>query len=195
LVIIVAVMVLGFALGQLRGIAQTYFAGPGDRSRFRVCFDIKSDGEADVIWQNLASLGEIARFAPSLASSSLRDKTPAAAGTIRDCADQAGRRWSERCTVLDHERKELVVEFLTREPGFPFPFLEMTGGWSVQREADGALVRVWWEGRPKYPALNPVILPLLAWQARRQFPVMVRLMSGQNVMQTGSPSLLTVAPC
>jgi hypothetical protein len=195
LVLAVAVMVLAFALGQLRGIMRAYAAGPGDGARFRVCFDLRSDGDAGTIWRNLARLGEIARFAPSLAASGLRDDANPGAGAIRECTDRAGRRWSERCTALDHERRELAVEFLTREPGFPFPFAEMTGGWSVRAEPDGALVRLWWEGRPQYPALSPVILPLLAWQARRQFPVMVGLMAGQRVAVAGGSPLPVVVPC
>ena len=88
------------------------------------------------------------------------------------------------------------MEFLAREPGFPFPFLAMTGGWHVRAESGGTAVRVWWEGEPKFPALNPLILPLLAHQARRQFPGMLRGMglAGDGGRFTGS-ALLTLAPC
>ncbi|MDP3073196.1 MAG: SRPBCC family protein [Opitutaceae bacterium] len=196
LVVVIAALVLGFALGQLRGIGTAFAADARDRARFRVCFEFTGGGDPREIWGNLANFGEVARFAPTLASSRLRDGEEPAEGAIRDCADLANRRWSERCTVLNHQTRELSLEFLTREPGFPFPFLEMTGGWSVRTESDRTVVRVWWEGLPKFPLLNPVILPLLAHQAKSQFPVMVRRMglSGSRSV-AGGPALLALAPC
>ena len=196
LVVVIAALVLGFALGQLGGIAAVYATDGRDASRFRVCFDFSGHGDPATIWGHLANFGEIARFAPMLASSSVRAGGPPVEGAIRDCADHAGRRWSERCIRLDAETRELNMEFLAREPGFPFPFLAMTGGWHVQAGSGGATVRVWWEGVPKFPMLNPVILPLLAHQARRQFPVMLRRMglADGNTSRT-APARLTLAPC
>ncbi len=196
LVVAIAALVLGFALGQLRGIRAAFAADGPDHRRFRVCFDFAGEGRAEEIWKNVANFGEVARFAPTLASSGLRAGQEPAQGAIRDCADLAGRSWSERCTVLNHETRELTMEFLTREPGFPFPFLEMTGGWSVRTESGRPVVRVWWEGVPKFPLLDPVILPLLARQAKSQFSVMVRRLglSGGGT-QAGAAGLLALAPC
>ncbi len=190
---LVAVCVLGFAIGQLRGISRLYVKD-GD-SRFRVCLDIHSRGSEMAIWRNLANLGAISRFAPSLASSSLRSGTEPAVGCIRDCVDKGGRSWSERCTSIDHEKRTLVMEFLAKEPGFPFPFVEMSGGWSVREGARGTVVKVWWEGTPKFPLLNALILPLLSWQARRQFPAVVSAMSGESNMVNQRPLHPVIAPC
>lgn len=193
-VVAVALCVLGFALGQLRGIARAYGTAGGS-ARFLVCFDVVSNGSADLIWRNLCDLGGIARFAPMLAASTLRDGTQPGPGAIRDCADRSGRRWSERCAALDHGQMKLMMEFLTHEPGFPFPFAEMTGGWSVKPTASGSQIQVWWEGRAKYPRLNGLVMPLLAWQARRQFPVIVKNLSGQTSADGTHSMIPAIAPC
>lgn len=192
-IIVVATFVFGFAIGQLMGITRLYVK-PGE-CRFRVCLDINSDGDADVIWENLANLGDVARFAPTLTSSVLRGNAEPGVGSIRTCIDRSGRSWSERCVGFDHERKEMVMQFLAEELGFPFPFAEMSGGWSIQTLPSGAVVRVWWEGLPKYPHLNAVLLPLLSWQARRQFPDMVLRMSGGSEHTTHSRLRPVIAPC
>jgi len=191
--VVVAMFVLGFAIGQLKGIARLYSQGSG--GRFRVCFDINSNGNANMIWGNLADLGAISRFAPTLVSSSLRSDSGPTAGCIRDCVDTAGRSWSERCKLIDHEQRTLVMEFLANDPGFPFPFVEMSGGWSVHDGAHGARVRVWWEGMPKFPRLNSLLLPLLAWQARCQFPAVVAALSGESKLSDQVRLHPVIAPC
>ena len=194
LVIAVSLAVGGFAVGQLRGIARVY-ADPADAARFRVCVDVRSDGDAAILWENIANFGEIARFAPMLASSRMRDDAQPGVGAVRDCADHGARRWSERCTVLDRARREFEVEFLTREPEFPFPLSALKGGWIVQEAPEGAVVRIWWSGVSKWAVLAPVVPVLFAWQAQRQFPGMVRRLAGAPGTPGAMPRIFGVAPC
>lgn len=194
LAIAVALAVLGFALGQLAGIARVY-AIRADASHFRICLEVETDGDADLIWREIANFGGIARFAPMLAFSRLRDDAAPAVGVIRECADQGKRRWSERCTVLDHERRDFEVEFLAREPDFPFPFAGLKGGWTVRPAAAGAMVRIWWEGTLKNRILAPVIPPFFAWQAQRQFPPMIQRMAGSGISAATGSRILAVIPC
>lgn len=72
LVIGIALAVLIFALGQLRGIARVYQIPGGEAGRIRVCLEIHTSGDASKVWRNLADLGAIARFAPMLAKSASR---------------------------------------------------------------------------------------------------------------------------
>ncbi len=196
LAIAIALAVLAFAIGQLRGITRVYRplgAAPGN---IRVCLDIATAGDADLVWRNVADLGAIARFAPMLATSAMRDDAAPGVDTVRECSDRQGRKWSERCVRFEAERRELEMEFLANEPGFPFPFSALRGGWHVRPTAGGVAVQIWWEGTLKYPQLAPVIPPLLAWQAQHQFAGVVRRMAGHG--QGGgayAAPRLAVVPC
>ncbi|MBI2516151.1 MAG: SRPBCC family protein [Opitutae bacterium] len=191
----IAAAVLGIALAQLRGIAQTYAADASGRSL--VCLEIHSAGRPDVIWRNLSDLGSIARFAPSLSFSRLRDPAVTRVGAVRECGDHGGREWAELCKRFDAAAREIEADFLVDEPGFPFPFAALEGGWSVRAgEAGGSVVRVWLRGRPKPRLLTPLILPLLEWQSRRTFgPTVQRL--AQEPGAPASPDLArwAIIPC
>jgi hypothetical protein len=154
-----------------------------------------STGDAETIWRNLIDLGGIARFAPSLASSGMRGNAVPAAGVVRDCVDRSGRRWSEQCVAIDEVERRLVMKFMAQEPGFPFPFTEMNGGWLVRETDGGTMVRVWWDGQPRYPLLNPFVLPLLAWQARGQFPEVVMKLAGESKLDGHVAFRPAIAPC
>lgn len=196
LVAAVALSVLGFAIGQLRGIARVYRSNPGNPRRIRVCIEVCTPGDAETIWRNVADMGNISRFAPMLATSAMRNGEPPRAGAVRECSDHAQRRWAERCLRFDSAQRELDVEFLAEEPGFPFPFQALRGGWRVQPASSGAVVTIWWEGTLRHAALAFVVPPLLAWQAQRQFAVVVSRMSVDEWRKTAmTPKLLSVVPC
>jgi hypothetical protein len=193
----VAVVVLGFAIGQLFGIARAYRPKGTKPGCVRVCVEIRTAGDAETVWRNVADMGRISNFAPALASSAMRDGAVPGVGAVRDCPDRAGRQWAERCTRHDPVRREIEVEFLTDEPGFPFPFSKMVGGWSVQNDFAGTVaVRIWWEGVLRQRVLSAVVPALLAWQAQRQFAEVVRRMAaGESVDSGARPSVLSVVPC
>lgn len=196
LIVGIALAVLAFAIGQLRGIARVYRSCAGDPRGIRVCIEVRTPGDAQTIWQNVADMGNISRFAPMLATSAMRDGASARAGAVRECSDHACRRWAERCLRLDGARRELEVEFLADEPGFPFPFATLRGGWRVSPESDRVAVTIWWEGTLRHAVLASVLPPLFAWQAQRQFSGVIQHMAGaqRTVSKTGvrRPS---VVPC
>jgi hypothetical protein len=192
----IALAVLAFALGQLRGIARVYRIDGATNGRVRVCIEFQTAGDAATVWRNVADLGGIARFAPMLAKSALRDDAPPGVGALRECIDRGGRQWSERCVHFDPAKRELEVEFLANLPGFPFPFSALRGGWQVQSVADEVAVKIWWDGTLKYPTLASVIPPLLAWQAQRQFAGVVRQMAGHGQVRSASAvPRLAIVPC
>lgn len=198
-VALVAVIVLGFALGQLLGINRVY-AVVGDQPgspAYRLCIEVATLGRPEEIWANLADLGSIARYSPMLAFARLRDATPGV-GAVRECGDHAGRKWAERCLRLDQERRELEIAFLTDEPSFPFPFSILRGGWEVRPAAagHGALVRVWFEGTPRPRLLTPFIMALLEQQSRRTFPATILQLAGFPARKSSRrATLLTVTSC
>jgi len=195
LVGVVALVVFAFAAGQLRGIAHAYRPNPGEPRQIRVCIAVHTAGDAETVWRNVADMGNMARFAPVLATSAMRDGETPQVGAVRECSDHAQRRWAERCSRLDASRRELDVEFLAHEPGFPFPFVALRGGWRVQSESTGAVVSIWWEGTLRHAMLAAVLPVLLAWQARRQFAVVVgRMAMGELSKTSVPPTLLSVVP-
>jgi hypothetical protein len=196
LVSMVTLAVLGFALGQLRGIARVYRPRTDAPRQIRVCIEVRTPGSAETVWRNVADMGNIARFAPLLATSGMRDDEPARVGAVRVCRDRAQRHWAERCVRLDAAARELDVEFLAAEPGFPFPFQSLQGGWRVRDEPGGAAVTIWWEGTVHHAILAGVLPALLAWQAQRQFAVVVaRMAATDSPTPTAGSTLLSVVPC
>jgi hypothetical protein len=70
------------------------------------------------------------------------------------------------------------VRFLCEAPGFPFPATTMRGGWEVAaRNEVGSEVSVWWELTPKPKWLTPILLPVLAFQADRDFARVIERMA------------------
>lgn len=192
----IAACVLAFALGQLRGIARCYRPAGAPRGSIRVCLEFGASGNVDATWRNMSALGAIAQFVPMLAHSALREGARPGVGAVRECADRAGRCWAERCTRFDSEAREFEMEFLATEPGFPFPFAALRGGWSVQPGGQGVAVKIWWEGTLRRAALAPVMAPLLEWQARRQFAGVVRNMAeGSSAARAATPGAFSVVPC
>lgn len=181
LLLVVAAIVAGFGLAQLLGIARSYRAPTATGASHRVCVEVTTAVTAEALWRAVGDLGAIARFAPHLADSRLRDDAAPAAGAVRECRDVSGRTWAERCTLYEPGDHRLEVEFLTDEPGFPYPFRAMTGGWSVEQRVLGAAVRVWWHVTPKRPRLAAVILPVMDHTVRRSFPDTIAQMAAAGV--------------
>ena len=143
LIFAVAAVVGGFALGQLLAVR----AMVRDRDRpghYRHCVRVPTTADADALWAVIADLGRIADHSDMLARSGMRGGAPVAPGAIRDCADAAGRTWSEQVERLDPVRREVTLRFLADAPGFPFPVREMTGGWRVIPWGEASVTEVWW---------------------------------------------------
>jgi hypothetical protein len=185
----VALIVLAFGVWQLVGVDRLHRSmGSG---LYRHCVLVGVNASADNMWQSIAQLGEISRYMPTLKASKIRDEESPGRGCVRECEDQSGKRWAERCSVFDPDTRRFDVEFLCDEPGFPFPASEMLGGWQVMPDgASSCVVMVWWELQPKPRWLAPVLLPLLGFQADRDFPRVIHIMATeageQPVSQTRS---------
>lgn len=171
---LVAAAVLLFGVLQLRGILKVHAGSrPG---LYRHCLMVAVDAPAPALWRVVGNLGEIQRYMPSLQSSELLDDAAPGVGAVRHCVDRQGKAWSEECIGFNPGH-DFTVRFLADEPGFPFPASEMIGGWQVMSAEHGSIVMVWWELTPKPKWLTPALLPLLAFQADRDFTRVIGAMA------------------
>lgn len=181
LVLAIAGMVLLFGLWQLRGIALVHrLPGTG---LYRHCIAVQTEAPAEAMWEIIARMGEIQRYMPSLRRSELLHRASPGLGAVRQCEDKSGKQWQEECTAFNAGRS-FDVRFVSEAPDFPFPAHPMVGGWEVTPVQGGSQVRVWWEMAPKPAFLAPVLMPLLAWQADRDFPRIIGRMAAETQGQT-----------
>jgi ribosome-associated toxin RatA of RatAB toxin-antitoxin module len=174
LVAAVAGIVFLFGVAQLWATGQAHKTGAD--GAYRHCVIVETNAPADKMWPIVANLGEIKHYMPSLKDSVILDGRSPVVGAVRACVDHAGKAWREECVAFQ-PGQSFVVRFLTEAPDFPFPVQRMRGGWQVTPSAEGSQVMVWWELTPKNRLLAPVILPMLAFQADRDFPQVVRRMA------------------
>jgi len=179
LLLAVAGVVLFFGVLQLVGVVRLHRL-PGSGGLYRHCVLVESGVAAPEMWKIVARLGEISRFMPMLKSSSLRGDLSPGKGCVRQCEDQSGKQWAEECTSFDPAARSFEVRFLCDEPGFPFPATAMRGGWEViPTGADSCETMVWWELAPNPRWLAPVLMPVLAFQADRDFPKVISNMAAE----------------
>lgn len=189
LVMSIAGIVLLFALLQLYGIHLGHL-NPGT-GLYRHCLIVQTQAPAGRLWPVVADLGAISRFVPMLAHSEVSDNQPPQQGVIRRCSNHKGQHWGELCTDWQ-EGTSFSLRFLTDEPGFPFPASAMLGGWSVQSTDQGSEVTIWWELMPKPAWMAPMMLPMLAFGADKDFPQVISRMASAAMQeaqqQNGAPA-------
>jgi len=170
----VALIVLAFGVWQLWGINRVHRVP--ESGLYRHCVPVHVNASAIAMWSVVSQLGDIQNYTPALKSSELLDGKAPGVGAIRRCVNQAGKVWAEECVTFEAGRR-FVVRFLTEAPDFPFPAKAMIGGWEVVPSGEGAEVMVWWELQPKPAFLAPVLMPMLAFQADRDFPKVIARMA------------------
>ena len=174
LVVAVALAVFVFGAWQLWAIGRAHkLPSTGE---YRHCILVHVNAPADAMWRVVSRLGDIKAYMPSLRRSVVLDGRAPGVGAIRSCEDRAGKRWSEECVEFNAGRG-FVLRFLSEAPDFPFPAKTMRGGWEVIPTDGESQVMVWWELMPKQKLLAPIILPLLAFQADRDFPRIIQRMA------------------
>lgn len=174
LVVSVAFAVFLFGSWQLWAIGQAHKLK--DSGQYRHCILVAVNAPADAMWRVIGRIGDIKHYMPALKHSAILDGKTPGVGAVRMCEDRAGKRWAEECIEFKVGRS-FDVRFLSEAPDFPFPAKTMRGGWEVIPTNGGSEVMVWWELEPKQKLLAPIILPLLAFQADRDFPKIVQRMA------------------
>jgi len=183
LVLAVAVVVFGFGAWQLWAAGRAHKTGKDDE--YRHCIIVETNAPAEKMWRVVGNIGDIKNYMPSLKHSVVLDGKTPGVGAVRACEDRAGKQWSEECTEFNLGRS-FAVRFLSEAPNFPFPARTMSGGWEVTPSNLGSQVMVWWELTPKNKLLAPVILPLLAFQADRDFPKIIQRMATAALGNNGA---------
>lgn len=170
-------VVLSLVWYQQRAIRKGFQVPSEAQDEYQVCIAVDTPVAGDAFWNVLADLGAIHRYMPSLRSSAITVGETAGVGCVRTCENVKGQVWSELCEQWE-EGRSFSVTFLTNEPGFPFPFSTMRGGWRITPNAIGCRVEVWWRVVPQYPLIASVLLPLMAADARRSFVEVIEHMAG-----------------
>ncbi|MCU0498810.1 MAG: SRPBCC family protein [Anaerolineae bacterium] len=174
----VGAIVLFFGVRQLQGIQEVYTIS-GDPNTQRLCVAVVTPASADQLWPMIADLPSIQRYSPNLTQVILRNQAESGVDAIRQCTDVRGKTWAEHCQRYDHQMRRVDFKFLADEPGFPYPFKTMLGGWQVTPNPNGtgSTVTIWFEVTPKYRAAHPIILAFLARNFARSFGELVARMT------------------
>lgn len=201
--IAIAAIVLFFGIRQLQGVSEMY-ALPGKPNTHKLCVAVGTPESADTMWSVIADLGSIQTYSPNLTKVILRDNAHPGVDAVRQCTDVNGKTWGEQCKRYDQNARSVEFQFLADEPGFPYPFGTMVGGWDVVPREDGSTVTIWFEVTPKYGFLHPIILAIMSRNLANGFGEVVARMTaaarGENVPthisleQYGIRSVLMACP-
>jgi hypothetical protein len=180
IVTVVALVVFAFGIWQIWGIDRAYRAeNPAVR---RHCLVVRTRAPAVDMWNIIKRMGDIQNYMPSLVRSEILDGKVPGVGAVRHCTDKAGRSWSEECIRFE-PGYSFTMRFISEAPDFPFPASMMFGGWEVIPMGGESDVVVWWEIAPKPRFLAPILLPILAFSADRDFVQIVRQMTNDALKQ------------
>lgn len=179
-VLAVAGIVLAFGIWQVWEIDRTHRAE--NPALHRHCLVVRTEAPAAAIWDVIERMGDIQNYTPSLVRSEILDGKAPGVGAVRRCTDQSGRCWAEECVDFEPGHS-FTVRFVSEAPDFPFPVSTMVGGWEVISAGTGSDVMVWWEIAPKPRFLAPVLLPVLAFGADRDFVGIIRRMADDAMVR------------
>ena len=175
----IAALVGLLATWQLVGLARMYRPDPASRE-VRLCLRWPTQASSERVWNAIADVGRIDRYAPHVLSSRLQNDGPPKVGSVRECEAMNGTRWAERIIELDPAHRRLNLEFDAEAPDFPFPFSSLRGGWAVDEQESGNQVSIWLEGTPTRAGITPLLMPLMERKASRDFARIIAAMAGSD---------------
>jgi hypothetical protein len=134
-------------------------------------------------WEVLSDLDGWGEHAPNLSKTEVVDG--AAEGAVRRCYNNAGKGWSETCTLWQPGRR-YVIEVDTSD--YPYPMALMRGTFSADDEGSGTRVRLQFDYRFKYGPLGRLAgiaaRPMFARTCRR----LLKSIEAESISR--SPSVL-----
>lgn len=179
LLLISGIAILVGVLGSFQIWGIRLYHQLANTQRYRHCLSVEVPVPAAAMWEIIGDLGQIQQYMPSLKHSELLNNSQPGVEAIRHCINNKNQAWSEVCIAFE-PGKSFDMRFLSEEPGFPFPAKEMLGGWEVFNQSPtSSQVRIWWELVPKSDWLAPLLMPVLAFQADRDFVRIVQVMAEQ----------------
>lgn len=184
----VGLLVLVFALFQISGIYRGYLSD-SERAEYLVTVTVMAQAEPAAMWATIRDLGAIHEYSEGILGSHLRDQDSPGVGAVRVCSNRAGDQWAEECVLLDDEEYELELRFLHEEPGFPFPFERLSGGWSIRFIPGGSSVRIWWAPVLSRRWIAPFLLPIMHKQVHASMTELVQNMDRASAEIAASASV------
>lgn len=176
-VLLVALAVLGFGVGQLLGVRRLLRETHPRLGAWHHCLSVDVDVPPDAMWKVVSDLGAISRFVPALVRSDLVANVRPSEGAVRACADTSGRQWKEVCTSFEPHAHQLRLRFRTEADDFPYPMRVMHGGWEVASRGEGSRVTVWWSVTPTMPLLSWLLVAIMGHRLDAAFPSVVERMA------------------
>lgn len=159
-----------------------------DSGAYRHCILVETNAPSEELWRVIGNIGEIKNYMPSLKSVVVLGGKAPSVESVSACEDYTGKQRAEECTEFNPGHS-FTVRFLSEAPNFPFPAKTMRGGWEVTPSNAGSQVAVWWELTPKNKLFAPIILPLLAFQADRDFPKIIRRVATAALQKSGEAQM------
>ncbi|MGF1571005.1 MAG: SRPBCC family protein [Nodosilinea sp.] len=192
LVLIIAGVVLAFGCWQIWGIDCAHRAK--NPALYRHCLIVATKAPAAVMWDAIERMGDIQNYMPSLVRSEILDSKSPGIGAVRRCTDSSDRHWAEECIEFEPGHS-FTMRFAAEAPDFPFPASTMLGGWKVMSVGTGSEVMIWWELAPKPSFLAPILLPILAFSADRDFVQVIQRMANDSQEQNLNGARLIMRFC
>ena len=192
MVLIVAGVVLVFGCWQIWGIDRAHRAK--NQALYRHCLIVRTEAPAAAMWDAIERMGDIQNYMPSLVRSEILDSKLPGVGAVRRCTDKSDRCWAEECIEFEPGHS-FTMRFAAEAPDFPFPASTMLGGWKVMSVGTGSEVMIWWELAPKPRFLAPILLPILAFSADRDFVRVIRRMANDSLEQKQHGARLAMHFC
>lgn len=187
------------AIWQLYGVKTMLRAPEGEPNTFRHCVSLQSAVPADVLWPVVRKLDSISLYSDGLKSSHMEsgDGADPQPGAVRVCTHTNGQNWSEELIAIDDAERSLVLRFCSEADDFPFPFRNVSGGWTVRpRKGGGSTVEVWWRVTPLQRRLGWLVLAVATLSLDQDVRGIVGAMeSGRTRVPRRIPGLPPMAYC
>lgn len=199
IVVAVAAAVGLAALLQLRGVKAMLRVEDGEPDMYRHCVVLKSEVDAGALWAVVRKLDSISLYSDALKSSHMvaGDGAEPVPGAVRVCTNSNDQSWSEELISIDEKARSFVLRFCSEADDFPFPFRNMSGGWTVKpQRGGGSTVEVWWRVRPLQDRLGWLLLAVATIALDRDIRAIVAAMeSGGGRGRRRASALPPLAYC
>lgn len=123
------------------------------------------DADPDAVWRVITDPDIYADVAPNLSRVTVLDGE--GVGMRRECADTAGRSWTETCTAWEPGRGYAVEVNVAESPVHRRLFRSFAGEWSMETREDGVVVTMTFTYEPRYGPFGWVVEKFVDREAKR----------------------------
>lgn len=163
-ILVVATIVLLFAIAQLLGVALMYqgesdvtISTHGDRMIVRANRYTKASPKR--AWQVMSHHESYANVAENISKVEVIEGERE--GMIRQCFDNKGRSWRETCLLWD-EGRAFAFQVHTEAEDYPYPIAQLTGEWSISPSQHGTQIMMVFQVQGKSGLVNHMLFKMMA---------------------------------